>query len=755
MAAALVLALVTGTVVSILFAADARQQAEDARRSERNVISAREAVSQLAIQATEEAKRANASKAEAERSLYFNRIALAQQYWRADNVVQADRLLNQCPVEMRGWEWRYLNRMCHTELFSLPGNGQYTTSMHFSRDGKRMAAISIYGDSGARIWDMTADPPTVVTEVKSNFRPPYAIVTAGTLSPDGKLLALGASSGIVALWDATTGLRLRDVGRLAEQVNRLSFHRDGIRLAATGGKEMKIWDVHAGREELSRKGVTTAAFLESSDHLLIVKPAAALFGPDEVSIQLCDATSGAEIRDLGRYANLSWSATATDLALRHRRGGNESALSVVEIASGKEKLTTSVAGGWGDVAIRPDGRLIACCDKFGASIQIWDVVERQLMRTLHGHLGSVVAVEFAPDGRLASCAWDNTVRIWDPTIDQEFTNLPGKAAMVVSHAAFHPNASRVAIVQGDNVGSAVPYLFGNPSTAVNVWDPVAGKATQTLKGHTEGARRVAYSADGQRLASGGRDGLINVWDCESGKPISKWKAYDGWVISVALSPDGSRLASTHESKEMTEARMGRRDFTKVPEKARTGEVKVWNAATGQLLFTISGFRSNVQYTAFSPDGRLIASAIYDEIRLSDATTGKEIGRLQASDASGGGLAFSPDGRNLFGATSMNNTINVWDVAERRVRFSLVGHSGGRFAGAAFSPDGLRIATGMGHDVKLWDAATGAEILSLPLPPAGKDRVPGVDAITFSPDGQRLFALLNDGTNIAWEAPPKK
>jgi len=79
-----------------------------------------------------ERRAADQARKEAERSLYFNRINLAQQYWVGDNLPQSRRMLDACPAELRGWEWRYLDRLHHGDLLTLPGNGQFTRSLSFS-----------------------------------------------------------------------------------------------------------------------------------------------------------------------------------------------------------------------------------------------------------------------------------------------------------------------------------------------------------------------------------------------------------------------------------------------------------------------------------------------------------------------------------------------------------------------------------------------------------------------------------------------
>ena len=179
---------------------------------------------------------------------------------------------------------------------------------------------------------------------------------------------------------------------------------------------------------------------------------------------------------------LRWnSATGELLALGGWDSQGGGTLRVLEIATGKDVFTTSPAGGMGDVAMEAsDGRLVACCDKFGTAIQVWDLKERKLVRTLRGHTGWINAIEFA-DGRLVSCSWDNTIKFGTPQPTRNSRDCLDRQQEWSARAAFSPDTSRVAIVQGDNIGSALPILFGDPGAAVTVWDPVAGKARTRSK----------------------------------------------------------------------------------------------------------------------------------------------------------------------------------------------------------------------------------------------------------------------------------
>ena len=100
---------------------------------------------------------------------------------------------------------------------------------------------------------------------------------------------------------------------------------------------------------------------------------------------------------------------------------------------------------------------------------------------------------------------------------------------------------------------------------------------------------VAFSPDGTRIASSSGDKTIKVWDAASGQELTTLSGHTRRVQSVAFSPDGTRIVS------------GSIDKT----------IKVWDAASGQELTTLSGHTKTVQSVAFSPDGTRIASSSHE------------------------------------------------------------------------------------------------------------------------------------------------
>uniref|UniRef100_A0A0D2XSJ5 NACHT domain-containing protein n=1 Tax=Fusarium oxysporum (strain Fo5176) TaxID=660025 RepID=A0A0D2XSJ5_FUSOF len=130
---------------------------------------------------------------------------------------------------------------------------------------------------------------------------------------------------------------------------------------------------------------------------------------------------------------------------------------------------------------------------------------------------------------------------------------------------------------------------------------------QTLEGHCDSVNSVAFSADGQRLASGSIDKTVKIWDAATGAYIQTLEGHAASVNSVVFSADGQRLASGSDDKT----------------------IKVWDAATGACLQTLEGHRNSVRSMAFSADVQRLASGSDDKtIKVWDTTIGTCVQTLE-------------------------------------------------------------------------------------------------------------------------------
>ena len=279
----------------------------------------------------------------------------------------------------------------------------------------------------------------------------------------------------------------------------------------------------------------------------------------------------------------------------------------------------------------------------------------------------------------------------------------------INSVAFSPDGQRLASSSYDKT--------------VKVWFFSQPREPLTLKGHTDRVLGVAFSPDGQRLASASYDTTVNVWDAVTGQEPLTLKGHTGYFTSVAFSPDGKRLASSSSDKT----------------------VKVWDAATGQESLTLTGHTSRINSVAFSPDGQRLASASYDStVKVWDATTGQESLTFEGHTDGINSVAFSPDGQRLASASD-DKTVKVWDAVTGQETLTLKGHTD-EVVSVAFSPDGQRLASASNDKtVKVWDAATGQESLTL------TGHTIGVTSVAFSPDGQRLASSSYDKTVKVWDA----
>ncbi len=251
----------------------------------------------------------------------------------------------------------------------------------------------------------------------------------------------------------------------------------------------------------------------------------------------------------------------------------------------------------------------------------------------------------------------------------------------------------------------------------------------TLGGHGDQVSCVAFSPDGRWLASatgawhGTRPAEVKLWDAATGQLL---RTFDGTVAPIrglAFSPDGRRLATASYT-----FRSGIR-----------GGVTVWDVTTGRPVGDVLGNTVGAFSVAFSPDGRSLATGGADgRVQLWDSATGEHRADLSQHDKGQGvyGLAFSPDGQTVASG-AWNGTLRLWDLGAKQER-KLSGIKDVR--SVAFSPDGRHVATASFiHGVMVWDVTSGQPVVTHPV------HANPVKAVAFCPDGRSLASADSSGT----------
>jgi WD40 repeat protein len=320
--------------------------------------------------------------------------------------------------------------------------------------------------------------------------------------------------------------------------------------------------------------------------------------------------------------------------------------------------------------------------------------------------GDLLALGFGPDGALWSVEEPGLLRHWDV-----------RALRQLDWRPLEDLATLWAFV---GVG-----LVASASDELVVWDARTGQRRAEWP-MPAWVNAVAFTPDGQVLATGDDESIVRLWGPTSGQgPLHTLRGHDRAISALAFTADGARLASAGEDKL----------------------IRIWNVKTGALLGTLTGHTDRIPALAWHPDGRRLFSAGWDTtVRVWDVTTGDPIILLNSHAAQVHALAISPDGQRLASADSAN-AVHIWD-AERYRTLTVLRDQARDAHCLTFSPDSQKLAFG-GADriIHLWDARRGAEEAEQFDPLLGRTAL----AITPARNGEAVLASLAPGTPLrVWD-----
>jgi WD40 repeat protein len=568
------------------------------------------------------------------------------------------------------------------------------------------------------------------------------------LSPDGTSLVTTVVDGEAQVWDLSTRrVRFTLPGSADASEMRVAFGDRG-RIAVTNGDGAQIWDAESRKQA------------RAVDHGAEVRDLAFDPGARRLATVGEDGTASIWEMDSGRRLHtfpVNSNVTAVTFDRQGRRlatGSADGPVTIWDSATGRQlqdfrghddKITT--------VAFSPDGNRLTTASE-DSTARIWSVSTGRTLITLSGHTNTVTWAGFTPDGeRIATASADSTARVWDARSGRLLLTLTGHTNPIEG-AAFDPTGATLFTASWDGT--------------VKIWD------ASTM--HAESILGLAFKpGNGELLATASADKTVKLWKVASDRdttcpdmtggtlkaasqPRFTLQGHNDSVGSVAFSPNGELLATASDDQT----------------------VRLWKVGSGQIVNTLSGHRDIINDVAWSADGNLLATAASDGVIIWAVPSGKIVHRLvQTHPVQVNSVAFDPEGTSLASADD-NGTVAIWDVTSGQMKTSFTPHIGpilkvafspgrgsgllatagldktakladaqngkGRFEFAhtnavtdvAFSPDGERLATAsLDKKVKVWEVSSGEPLLTI------SHSAEGTSVAFAPPDGMLLAAATSD------------
>ncbi|MEO1558075.1 MAG: NACHT domain-containing protein [Cyanobacteria bacterium J06632_19] len=262
---------------------------------------------------------------------------------------------------------------------------------------------------------------------------------------------------------------------------------------------------------------------------------------------------------------------------------------------------------------------------------------------------------------------------------------------------------------------------GDAHCEINLWQVSNNQLLFNLKGHNDWIRGLAFNPDGNILASASFDRTIKIWDISTGICLKSFCEHTSRVNSVSISPNGQILASASDDNT----------------------IKIWDLSTGKYLTSINEHIASVESVAFSSDSKFLVSGSSDKtVKLWDLNTGKCLNTFYGHTDRVRSVAISSNTK-FIASGGNDRVLKLWNLSTGKCLNTFQEHTDW-IRTVEISPDSTTVASGgSDYTVKLWDLNTGKFLKNL------QQHTEQVRSISFSNDGKFLASGSEDQTVKVW------
>ncbi len=420
------------------------------------------------------------------------------------------------------------------------------------------------------------------------------------------------------------------------------------------------------------------------------------------------------------------------------------------------------------LAFSPDKKLLVSGDDF--AVRVWELSTCQKLKTLIGHTGKVIAVDFTRDGRrIVSASNDGSIRVWDSTSGRSLRTI--QVAETLVQMVISPDSKLLAHIDGDNVLRITDFSSGkvigtlpdkhcgkpafspdgkrlasyNLDNVAKVWSVAdgaeLGKFGEPYSNEyflsSKAGVALAFSADGQFLTCGNAGNIVKVWDIDSGKLIA---SVNGPQAEVKGFVDQGCIFQPKPPSPGLSLEISR-DAKLAVIRPNATEVKLINTPSGECLRVFEDNNRPLCCEAFSRDNSILAAgSLVGSIKVWNVQTGSEVGAMNGSSVMLFDLNVSSDGETL--AAACDDRIRLWSLRVGGSCRQCLDKEGTTRT-VSFSPDSRSIVCGNSKgNVTVWSIEHGVmKRLS--------ERGWGYTNLCFSPDGQLIMAIDHNLKVVSW------